>query len=126
MRRIEAVSLAREADELVVADEVTRAVVQLLELVEVAQDERERVAVAHGTRRLLFELADERAPVRQPRQRIVVGEEPQLLEARRGLERRGGLVREQPQRLHLFPRRKHAVARVVRPEESLQRSVAAA
>ena len=115
MRRIAVGQPRREADELLVADEVARAVVQLLELVEVAEHERERMAVAERARGLDVELAHERAAVRQPRERIVVGEELQLLEARRRLERGRRLVGEQPQRLHLLALRQQPVARVVRP-----------
>src|SRR5712691_12994127 len=70
----------REAHELVVADEMAGAVVQLLELVEVAEHEREGSTVALRPRGLRLELADERTAIRQPRERIVIGEELQLLE----------------------------------------------
>ena len=58
---------------------MAEAVVQLLEAVEVAEDEAERAPVARRARDLAVEPLDERAPVEQARQRIVVGEEAQLV-----------------------------------------------
>ena len=55
------------------------AVVQLLEVVEVAEHEPERTAVPRGTRDLTVEALDERAPVEQPREWVVVGEETHLV-----------------------------------------------
>src|SRR6266511_2089948 len=99
-------------------------VVQLLELIEVAQHERERVAVALRPQRLRLELANERTPVRQTCQRIVVREELELLEPRRRLERRGCLVREQAQRLHLLACRQQSVRGIVGPHEALEHFLA--
>ena len=102
---------------------MARTVVQLLELVEVAEHERERMAVAERAGGLDVELAHERTTVREPRERVVVGQELHFLEAGGGLERRGRLVGEQPERLHLLALGHEPVARVVRPDESLQRAV---
>ena len=61
-----------------VAARMTEVVVQLLEAVEVADHER-RTRCRSGSRaRPLLEPVDERAPVEQPGERIVVGEEAQL------------------------------------------------
>ena len=65
-----------------------RAVVQLLEPVQVADDQRERPAVAHVARGLGRQPLAEHPPVEQPRQRVVVGQEPHLLELGGGVERR--------------------------------------
>ena len=47
----------------------------------------------------------------------MLGEEPDLLEAPRRVERRGGLVREDPQRLHELPRRDEPVLGIVGPDD---------
>ena len=47
----------------------------------------------------------------------MIGEEAQLLQVRGGDDRRGGLVREDAQRLQLLARREQPVVRLVGPEE---------
>src|SRR5258708_35907966 len=100
---------------MVVADEMAGAVVERLELVEIAEDEREGMAVAVSARRFGLELSDERAPVGKLRQRIVVGAELQLLEARGRIERGRRLRREQAQRLQLLLGRQPPARRVAYP-----------
>ncbi len=109
---------AREELQRLVAGRMAEAVVQLLEAVEVAEHEPERALVARGARHLAVEPHDERAPVEEPRQRIVIGEEPQLVLVRRRDDRGGSLVREDPQRLELLLRRHQPVLRLVRPDEA--------
>ena len=84
-----------------VAGGMPEAVVQLLEAVEVAEHEAEDVAVAHRPRDLAVEPLDERPPVEQARERVVVGEEAHLAPVRGGDDRRRGLVREDAERLEL-------------------------
>ncbi len=75
----------------------------------------ERAAVARGPRHLPVEPLDERAPVQQPRERVVVGEEAQLVEVAAGDDRSRGLVREDPQRLEPVGGGQQPVLGVVRP-----------
>ena len=80
--------------------------------------EAERALVADRARDLGVEPLDERAPVEQARQRVVVGEEAQLALVRRGDDRGGGLVREDAQRLQLLARRQQPVFGLVGPDEA--------
>jgi hypothetical protein len=101
-----------------VTHRMTEAVVELLETVEVAEHERERALVARRARSLAVEPLDERAPVQQPRQRVVVGKEPQLVLVRRGDDRGGCLVREDAERLQLLLRREETILRLVGPDQA--------
>ena len=78
---------------------MTLRVVDRLQLVEVEDHERERPRVATAARNLGVEVLDERTPVEQVRQGIVVREEPHLLELFRRVQRGRRLVREHAQRL---------------------------
>src|SRR5581483_5425068 len=66
--------LQRPGEELerLVAGGMPEPVVQLLQAVQIAQHEAERVAVAHRPGDLAVEALDERAPVEEARERIVV------------------------------------------------------
>src|SRR6266566_1500148 len=97
---------------------MTKAVVELLETVEVAEHERERALVARRARRLAVEPLDERAPVQQPRERIVVGQKPKLVPVRRGDDRGRSLVGEDPERLELLLRRKETILRLIGPDQA--------
>src|SRR5438094_586204 len=65
-----------------VARSMAEAVVQLLEAVEIAEHERQGMAVTRRARNLAVEPFHEGAPVEQARQGIVVGEEAQFVEVR--------------------------------------------
>ena len=97
---------------------MTLRVVDGLELVQVEDDERERPGVTTAARDLCVEMLDERAPVEQVRERIVVGQEAHLLELLGGVQRRRRLVREHTQRLQALGRRHQPVLRVVGPDEA--------
>ena len=81
---------------------MTVPVVQLLESVEVEHDQRERNVGGEGLSHAAIEFTHERPPVRQLRQRIVVGEIAHLLELRRKRQCARRLVGEDPQRLQPF------------------------
>ena len=108
----------RHVEQRAVAREVAGAVVDELEPVEVAHHQREGLPVALRARQLEPQPARERAPVEQPRERIVLGQEPHLAEPVGRLEDGGGLVREHPQRLQQRPRGQQPVARVVDPDQA--------
>ena len=88
-----------DANEALVSSGVAVPVVQLFEAVEVEHHQRERRAGLSGFGERALELADEGAPVRQLRERVVVGEVTHLLELGCERERAGRLVGEDPQRL---------------------------
>ena len=114
----------RERDERVVPAGMAEAVVELLEAVEIRDHEPEGALVAHGPRDLALEAGDEGAPVEEARERIVVGEEPQLAEMPARDERGGGVVGEDPERLEAVGRRHEPVGRVVHPDDPEQRALA--
>src|SRR5262249_34524430 len=87
----------REARQHPVAGQVSMQVVDLLEVVDIEEDERERRQQLRAGR--LGQLLQQRAPVRQPCQRVVFGEEARLLELRRDRERLHRVVGENAQRL---------------------------
>ena len=74
-----------------------------------ATHEAERAPVATPPARPRLEPADERAPVEEARERIVVGEEAQLAEMPARDERGGSVVGEDPQRLQPVGRRHEPV-----------------
>ena len=100
------------------------AVVELLEVVEIRHDEAEGAAVTHRPRDLALEAVDERAPVEEPREWVVVGEEAKLAEMPARHERGGGVVGEDPQSLEAVGRRHEPVGRVVDPDDPEQRAPA--
>ncbi len=79
-----------DAGERDVPDEVTEPVVDLLEVVEVEDDEREAAVVAARAGDLALERLFEVARVVQARPRVEVGEPPRLEVAPRVVERRTG------------------------------------
>ena len=81
---------------------MTVPVVHLLEPVEVEHDQCERSLGPDCLRHSALELAHERAPVRQLRQRIMVREIAHLLELCRERQCARRLVGEDPQRLQPF------------------------
>ncbi len=93
-------------------------VVQLLEVVEIADDEPERAVVPERARDLALEPFDEPPAVHQTRQGIVIGEEPQLAQVRRRDDRSSRLVREDAHCLQRVARRKQPVLRLVGPEHA--------
>ena len=99
-------------------------VVDLLEPVDVADEQREPPSVAIGAGCLELELAHEAAPVPQPRERVVVGQELHLLELRGGVQRGRRLVGEHAQGLQAGRRRHQQVDRVIRPDQSDQLTAA--
>ena len=100
------------------------AVVQLLEPVEVADHQRERVAVAAGPVDLGLQLADERAPVQQAGEWVMVGQEAQLVHASGQGQCRRGLIGEEPQGLQSPGRGKQPIEGVVDPDPPGQAAVA--
>ena len=111
----------RECDQRVVPAGMAEAVVELLEAVEIRDHEPKVALVANGPRDLALEAGDERAPVEQARERIVVGEEPQFPEMPAGDERSGRIVGEDPERLEAVGRRHEPVGGVVHPDDPEQR-----
>ena len=104
-----------------VTDHVPVTVVDLLEVVEVEEHEGESAILRTFARVLQF--AQERAPVQQAREGIVVGEEAGLGELGRDGQRLHRVVREHPQRLEPLVRREHAVARLVGPDDTDDRTL---
>ena len=107
-----------------IAGRVALGVVDGLQLVQVEDHERERPCVPTAARDLGVEVLDERAPVEQVRQGIMVGEEAHLLELFRRVQGGRRLVREHAQRLQALGGRHEAVLRVVRPDEAHRLAVA--
>ena len=103
---------------------MAEAVVELLEAVEIRDHEPEGAAVAHRPRDLALEAGDEGAPVEEARERIVVGEEPQLAEMPARDERGGCVVGEDPERLEAVGRGHEPVGGVVHPDDPEQRALA--
>ena len=110
--------LFRHALENGVAGSMAVAVVDLLEPVQVEHDQREWAPVAARPSDFGVEVADERAPVQEVRERVVIRQEPELRELVRGRERRRRLVREDPQRLQALLARQEPVARLVGPDDA--------
>src|SRR5207253_9147361 len=82
---------ARECLKSFVPRRVTETVVQLLEVVEIADDEPERAPVSQGARNFALEPRNERATIQEARQWIVIRKEPQLAQMCGGDDRRGRL-----------------------------------
>ncbi len=99
-----------------VAGRVAEGVVDELEVVDVADDERELVAVADGALDLGVELAHERAPVREARQRILVGQDAKLLELAGRHHRHRRLPGEERERLEPGARGQEQVLGLVGPD----------
>ena len=102
-----------------VAGRVAERVVDALEVVEVADDERQRAAPA-------VEPVLEAAAVAQAGQRVELGEVAHLRERAGGLDRADGVVGEGAQRAQLVDPRQQQVDRVVGPQEAQQRAGAVA
>ena len=77
-----------EPDQLAIAGLVAVVVVDLLEAVEVAEDERQRDALPLAPRELGLEAMHERAPIQESRERVALRERAHLLELPQRLERR--------------------------------------
>ena len=84
-----------------VAGQVADAVVDVLEVVQVEDDQRELPLVAVGACTLARERLVEEATVVQPRQRVEVGELPRLAEPPCVLDRGAGAQRERLELPHV-------------------------
>src|SRR3954469_12981232 len=81
------------------ASRMAALVVDLLEPVDIAHEQREPPSVAIGAGRLERELAHEAAPVPEPSERVMVRQELHLLELRGGVQRGRCLIRKHTQGL---------------------------
>ena len=100
-----------------IARVVPERVVHALEVVEVADQQRERPAGRDAP----VHARTEAAPVAQARERVVLGEVGHARELAGRLDGRRGLVRERAQRLQARGRGQQAVGRLVRPDHAAQR-----